>query len=87
MYIHYCKTIGVYYDSLDSFCLFVQDNKKVRKVAFKLCSEHSEKVEGYDTVYCLLTNFLKYILIIKDVTSLFFKRLGYVSRHAFSVLP
>lgn len=50
-------------------------------------SEHSERVERYDTVYCLLTNFLKYIFIIKDVTSLFFIILGNGSRHAFSVLP
>lgn len=68
-------------------CLLIQDRQKVKKMVFKIMSEHSERVERYDTVYCLLTNFLKYIFIIKDVTSLFFIILGNGSRHAFSVLP
>lgn len=88
MYIHYCTIIGVYYDILDSF-LFIQDREKVGKVAFNLCSEHSEsrKVYAVNIVYYLLINLVKYVFIIKNVISLFFTRLGNGFRHALSVLP
>ena len=54
-----------------------------QKEIVKFCSEHSERVGGYETVYCLLTRFLKYASDIKDLSSLFFIRLDSGSRHAF----
>lgn len=54
-----------------------------QKEIVKFCSEYSERVEGYETIYCLLTHFLKYVFDIKDLSSLFFIRLDCGSRHAF----